>query len=227
MAEFRHQQLSRILINGLSQCNRHAHLEKRLHKVAALFRHTNGKLLHRDRFRNDDIAGLFGLGFALTTAEVESLFLFPRAFQSRQRTGTGTVIAIKRAGNRQLARLTTIVARPITARLVRCLFGFLTLALNRRSWTCWNLNRRKATRRRRRRLNAILGGRRRFCDFYLLRRWRGCGFGLAIFLGTAALFLSGTGALFLLTPICLLGQLKARFFSLTLHPRHALLGCLA
>ena len=67
MAKFGDQQFGRILVDALRQGDGHAHLEQCLHKVTALFGHTNGEFLNGNRFGNDDVTYLLGLCIALHT----------------------------------------------------------------------------------------------------------------------------------------------------------------
>ncbi len=56
MAEFLHDQLGRIRVDGLRQRRHHAHAEQRLHHLAATRGHAVRKFLHGDRFRHHHVA---------------------------------------------------------------------------------------------------------------------------------------------------------------------------
>ena len=73
------QQFCRVLVNGLVDRDRHAHFEQGFDKVAALFRHTVGKFLHRYGFRHDHVTGLLNLCLTITAA-MQTLLLFARTF---------------------------------------------------------------------------------------------------------------------------------------------------
>ena len=80
VAKLLDQQFCGVLVNGFVDRNRHAHFEQCFDKVAALFRHTVGKFLHRDGFRHDHIARLLNLCLT-TTAAMQALFLLTRTLQ--------------------------------------------------------------------------------------------------------------------------------------------------
>ena len=98
VAKLFHEQFCGILVDGFVDRDGHAHLEQRLHKIAALFRHTVSKLLHRDGFRHDHIACLLDLCLTVASA-MRTLFFFARTLQRRKRTRARAIVAFKRTRN--------------------------------------------------------------------------------------------------------------------------------
>ena len=84
VAELGHQQLGGVLVDGLGESHRHAHLEQRLDEVGAALGHAVGEVLDGDRFGHDDVADLLlrGTGFL-----VVALFLLAGAAQRGERAG--------------------------------------------------------------------------------------------------------------------------------------------
>ena len=79
VAELGDQQLGGVLVDGLGERDRHAHLEQRLDQVGAALGHAVGELLDGDRLGNDDVADLLGGGAGLPGG---ARFSFSRARRS-------------------------------------------------------------------------------------------------------------------------------------------------
>ncbi len=89
------QQLGRVLVDGLGERDRHAHLEQRLDQVGAALGHAVGEFLHGDRLGNDDVADLLGrrAGFLMV-----ALFLLAGAAERGERAGAAVVLVAKARG---------------------------------------------------------------------------------------------------------------------------------
>ena len=109
VAELGDEQLGRVLVDGLGERDRHAHLEQRLDEVGAALGHAVGELLDRDRLGNDDVADLLGRG----PASMWWRFSFSRARRSaaseRARLSSSSD---KRAADGELAAMALASPRP-------------------------------------------------------------------------------------------------------------------
>ena len=107
VAELGDEQLGRVLVDGLGERDRHAHLEQRLDEVGAAFGHAVGEILHGDRFRNDDVADLLGRRADL---HVVALFLLAGAAERCERAGAAIVLVGQGARDGELAAMALLVA---------------------------------------------------------------------------------------------------------------------
>ena len=191
------EQFCGILVDGFVDRDGHAHLEKRLDKIAALFRHTVSKFLHRDGFGHDHIACLLDLRLPVASA-MRTLFFFTRTLKRRKRTRAGAIIALKCTRNGKLARLAAVI-RCAARWALRSFFNVFTLTLR----ALWRFNRRKAARRWSGTvLVCVFGGGfdrssydryNRFCNRWWRRRSSGF---LTVCLGALTFFVCALGALF-------------------------------
>ena len=89
VAELGDQQLGGVLVDGLGERDRRAHLEQRLDEVGAALGHAVGELLDRDRLGDDDVADLLGRRAGL---HVVALFLLAGAAERGERAGAAVVL---------------------------------------------------------------------------------------------------------------------------------------
>ena len=122
VAKFLDQQLGGVLVDRLVDGDHHPQLEQRLDQVCALFRHAVGEFLDGDALGHHDVAALLFARLRLAR-KMRALFLFARPLERGERTGTGALVLVERAGDGKLARLTPAFAAGFVAR-VGDLLGF-------------------------------------------------------------------------------------------------------
>ena len=108
VAKFLDQQFSGVLIDHVSHCGRHAHLEQRLDQVRALFGHPVGQFLHRDFLRHDHVAGLLFAWLAVP-GKVCALFLLTRALERGEAARPCAFILVERLADGQLTGVAALL----------------------------------------------------------------------------------------------------------------------
>ena len=107
VAELLDQQLGGVLVDGLGDGDRRAHLEQRLDQVGAALAHALGELLDGDRLGHVHVADLLG---GRTGLLMGALFLLAGAAKRGEAAGAAVVFAGQGAGDGQLAGMAAIVA---------------------------------------------------------------------------------------------------------------------
>ena len=113
VAEFRDEELGSVLVDGLGERDRAAHLEQSFDQVGAPLGHAVGELLDGDRLGHDHVADLLDRRAGL---HVVALFLLPGAAERGERAGAALVLVGEGAGDGQLAALAMLVAAAVRPR---------------------------------------------------------------------------------------------------------------